>query len=249
MSEHQALQPDGKPHIAASNHVLNFKIEESGREAQLLHHTSILSCCQPRLFFTEGGQTNRIKDILTTTSPTTPYTNITLLVVFSLFAPCSPLCSLWLCEKDLPPTSLALASWGLLQCKWLNHKPNLSFSHIRCFHMSVDKVDCSSIGNVCSKAGAVSGNLLGRPSFTSDHRCCGVEPVKQKLTSPLDVSNAHWRWRTIYCLKNILLMWRDKNKKMHTKVSQRKIYMCWVAQMLKQFFKIHQNLPNFFLLS
>lgn len=54
VSENQAFQPDGEPHVTAPNHILYLEVQELGREPKFLHHTCILPGCKPRLLFTEG---------------------------------------------------------------------------------------------------------------------------------------------------------------------------------------------------
>lgn len=46
VSENQALQPDGKPHITAPNHILYLEVQELCREPKLLYHTCILPGCK-----------------------------------------------------------------------------------------------------------------------------------------------------------------------------------------------------------
>lgn len=46
VGQDQSFQSDGKADITACHHVLDFEVQESGWEAQLLHHASILPGCQ-----------------------------------------------------------------------------------------------------------------------------------------------------------------------------------------------------------
>lgn len=61
MGKHKAFQADGEENITAAHHVLDLEFQESGGEAQLLHHTRILAGSQPGLLFTVLEQKNTAK--------------------------------------------------------------------------------------------------------------------------------------------------------------------------------------------
>lgn len=46
MGQDQPFQSDGKADVTACHHVLDFEVQEAGREAQFLHHPGILPGCQ-----------------------------------------------------------------------------------------------------------------------------------------------------------------------------------------------------------
>lgn len=51
--EYQSFQSDGKFHITAAHHILNFKIQKFCRKTQFLNNSCILPCCQSGLLLTE----------------------------------------------------------------------------------------------------------------------------------------------------------------------------------------------------
>lgn len=61
MGQDQSFQSDGKADVTACHHVLDLEVQESGWEAQLLHHASILPGRQSRLLLTEHNGGFQIK--------------------------------------------------------------------------------------------------------------------------------------------------------------------------------------------
>lgn len=52
VGQDQSLQSDGEADVAAGHHVLDLEVQEAGREAKLLHHSSVFPSCELRLFLT-----------------------------------------------------------------------------------------------------------------------------------------------------------------------------------------------------
>ena len=59
-SEDEALQADGEPHVARTDHVLNLEIAELCLESQLLDDARVLSRCHPAVLLRLGSRAHHL---------------------------------------------------------------------------------------------------------------------------------------------------------------------------------------------